>query len=138
MISLQRSYETYKRSAETQTGPNYVFHRLWTTVYVVVNSGHVLYKNQPLAFYVRLSEFYLSLSEFYVRPSGFWKQIQNRAARITAGASYEINSADVLTVLESLGWVSLERRRQKMKSILLYKILTDYTAPIIWKSHWLG
>ena len=36
----------------------------WSTV-------DMLYKNQPLAFYVRLSELYLSLSEFYVRPSGF-------------------------------------------------------------------
>jgi 2-keto-4-pentenoate hydratase/2-oxohepta-3-ene-1,7-dioic acid hydratase in catechol pathway len=41
-------------------------------------------------------------------------------------ASYEIDSA---VVLETLGWENLKSRRQKMKSILLYKILNDYTAP---------
>jgi hypothetical protein len=48
------------------------------------------------------------------------QKFQNRAARTIAGASYKSNSVDVL---ESLGSVTLERRRQKMKSILLYKIL---------------
>ena len=46
--------------------------------------------------------------------------------RIIAGASYEIDST---VVLETLGWETLKSRRQKMKSILLYKILNDYTAP---------
>ena len=54
------------------------------------------------------------------------KKFQNRAARIIPGASYEIDSA---VVLETLGWETLKSRRQKMKSILLYKILNDYTAP---------
>jgi predicted nuclease of restriction endonuclease-like (RecB) superfamily len=54
------------------------------------------------------------------------KKFQNRAARIIPGASYEIDSA---VVLETLGWENLKSRRQKMKSILLYKILNDYTAP---------
>ena len=54
------------------------------------------------------------------------QEFQNRAARIIAGASYEIESA---VVLETLGWETLKNRRQKMKSILLYKILNDYTAP---------
>ena len=53
------------------------------------------------------------------------QKFQNRAARIIAGASYEIDSADVL---ESLGWESLECRRQKIKSIFLDKILHDYTT----------
>ena len=54
-----------------------------------------------------------------------FQKFQNRAARIIAGANNEINSTDVL---ESLGWVTLERRRQKMKSLLLYKIWINYTA----------
>jgi hypothetical protein len=54
------------------------------------------------------------------------QKFQNRAARIIAGASYEIDSA---VVLETLGWETLKSRRQEMKSILLYKILNDYTAP---------
>jgi hypothetical protein len=40
--------------------------------------------------------------------------------RIIAGASYEIDSA---VVLGTLGWETLKSRRQKIKSILLYKIL---------------
>ena len=39
--------------------------------------------------------------------------------------SYEIDCADVL---ETLGWETLESRRQRMKSVFLYKILNDYTA----------
>ena len=54
------------------------------------------------------------------------QKFQNRAARIIVGLSYEINFADVL---ESLGWDTLESRRQSMKSVFLYKILNDYTAP---------
>ena len=54
------------------------------------------------------------------------QKFHNRATRIIAGASYEIESA---VVLETLGWETLKSRRQKMKSILLYKILNDYTAP---------
>ena len=54
------------------------------------------------------------------------QKFQNRAARIIAGLSYEINSADVL---ESLGWETLESRRQRMKSVFLYKIINYYTAP---------
>jgi hypothetical protein len=54
------------------------------------------------------------------------QKFQNRTARIIAGASYEIESA---VVLQTLGWETLKSRRQKMKSILLCKILNDYTAP---------
>ena len=54
------------------------------------------------------------------------QKFQNPAARIIAGLSYEINSADVL---ESLGWETLDNRRQRTKSVFLYKILNDYTAP---------
>ena len=51
---------------------------------------------------------------------------QNRAARIIAGASYEIRSADVLQALE---WEDLESRRIITKATLMYKILNDYSAP---------
>jgi hypothetical protein len=54
------------------------------------------------------------------------QKFQNRAAGIIAGASYEIESA---VVLGTLGWESLKSRTQMMKSIFLYKILNDYTAP---------
>ena len=54
------------------------------------------------------------------------QKIQNHAARIIAGLSYEIISADVL---EALGWETLESRRQRMKSVFLYKIPNDHTAP---------
>ena len=45
---------------------------------------------------------------------------QNRAARIIAGASYEIRCADVLQTLE---WENLESRR-----VIMYKILNDHSA----------
>ena len=51
--------------------------------------------------------------------------IQNRAARIIAGASYEIPSADVL---ETLGWEALEVRRKRNKAILMYRILNNQGA----------
>ena len=54
------------------------------------------------------------------------QRFQNRAARIIAGANYETNSADVL---ESLGWETLEERRKRNKSILMYRILNNRTAP---------
>ena len=54
------------------------------------------------------------------------QKFQNRAVRIIAGTRYEIESA---VVLETLGWENLKSRRQKLKSILLYKIINEYTAP---------
>ena len=48
------------------------------------------------------------------------QRFQNRARRIISGANYEINSADVL---ESLGWQTLEERRKRNKSIVMYRIL---------------
>ena len=53
------------------------------------------------------------------------QKYQNRAARIIAGASYEIRSADVLQALE---WEDLESRRIITKATLMYKILNDYSA----------
>ena len=52
-------------------------------------------------------------------------KFQNRAARIIAGVNYEVNSADVL---EFLGWETLEERRIRNKSVLMYRILNGYTA----------
>ena len=54
------------------------------------------------------------------------QKYQNRVARIIADVSYEIDSADVL---ETLGWETLESRRQRTKSVFLYKILNGYSAP---------
>jgi hypothetical protein len=41
-------------------------------------------------------------------------------------ARYKVNSADIL---ESIGWETLEERRKRNKSILMYRILNNYTAP---------
>ncbi len=64
------------------------------------------------------------------------QKFQNRAAGIIAGASFETRSADVL---RSLAWDDLETRRCTIKSILLYKVLNDYTGPnlkesLIWRN----
>ena len=48
------------------------------------------------------------------------QKFQNRAARIITGASYDVRSADVL---DTLGWETLDARRSRNKSILMYKIL---------------
>ena len=48
---------------------------------------------------------------------------QNRGAKIIASASYEIPSAEVL---ESLGWKTLEVRRNK--AILMYRTLNNQVA----------
>ena len=54
------------------------------------------------------------------------QKFQNRAARIIAGASYEIRSADVLRALE---WENLDSRRGMSKATLLYKLLNGCSAP---------
>ena len=58
---------------------------------------------------------------------GKLQRFQNRAARLISGASYETNSTDVL---ESFGLQTLEERRKRNKSILMYKILNNRVAPI--------
>ena len=50
----------------------------------------------------------------------------SRAARVITGASYDIRSVDVLA---TLGWQTLDNRRKYLKSIFIYKILNDETAP---------
>jgi hypothetical protein len=53
--------------------------------------------------------------------------LQNRAARvITAGARFDVNLANVL---EDLQWSTLEVRRHRLKSVLMYKILNEQSAP---------
>ena len=54
------------------------------------------------------------------------QKFQNRAARVISGATYDIRSVDLL---ESLGWKHLELRRNYLKSVFIYKILNNHTAP---------
>ena len=54
------------------------------------------------------------------------QRFQNRAARITASAGYEIRSADVL---QSLEWDNLESRRKLTKAAHVCKILNDHSSP---------
>ena len=54
------------------------------------------------------------------------QKLQNRAARVISGASYEIPSSEVL---QALSWKSLEERHRKTKSVLMYKVLNNHTAP---------
>ena len=54
------------------------------------------------------------------------QKYQNRAARILTGATYDIRTADVF---EALAWETLEKRRDYLKSIFMYKILNNLAAP---------
>ena len=54
------------------------------------------------------------------------QKFQSRAARVITGTIYEIRSADVL---ETLVWENLDIRRSYTKSVLIYKILNEHTAP---------
>ena len=54
------------------------------------------------------------------------QRFQSRAARVLTRGNYEVRSADVL---DTLSWDTLDVRRSRAKSILMYKILNDYTAP---------
>ena len=55
---------------------------------------------------------------------GKLQKFQYRAAKIIAGVSFDTRSADVL---RSLSWNELEVKRRISKSLLIYKILNDYT-----------
>ena len=52
--------------------------------------------------------------------------LQNRAARVITGARFDVNSANVL---EDLQWSTLDVRRHRLKSVLMYKILNEQSAP---------
>ncbi len=54
------------------------------------------------------------------------QKFQNRAARVISGATYDVRSVDLF---ESLGWKHLELRRNYLKSVFMYKILNNHTAP---------
>ncbi len=54
------------------------------------------------------------------------QKFQNRAARVISGATYDVRSVDLI---ESLGWKHLELRRNYLKSVFMYKILNNHTAP---------
>ena len=54
------------------------------------------------------------------------QKYQNRAARILTGATYDIKTADVF---DTLAWENLEKRRDYLKSIFMYKILNNLAAP---------
>ena len=60
------------------------------------------------------------------------QKFQNRAARIITGANFDWRSADVLC---SLGWNDLETRCCTIKSILLYKVLNEYTGPNLYSQN---
>ena len=53
-------------------------------------------------------------------------KISIRAARVLTGANYDIRSADII---QTLSWDTLDVRRPRAKSTLMYKILNDDTAP---------
>ena len=54
------------------------------------------------------------------------QRFQSRAARVLTGASYDTRSA---ALIDSLSWQTLDDRRHCAKSILMYKIVNDDTAP---------
>ena len=52
-------------------------------------------------------------------------RFQSRAPTVNSSASYDIRSADLI---EALSWDTLDKRRLRAKSILMYKILNDDPA----------
>ena len=54
------------------------------------------------------------------------QRFQSRAARVLTGANYDIRSVDII---QALSWDTLDARRLRAKSTLMYKILNDDTAP---------
>ena len=56
------------------------------------------------------------------------QRFQTRAARVILGANHGTHSVDLLNILS---WDTLENRRSGAKSVLMYKILNDHTAPVL-------
>ena len=54
------------------------------------------------------------------------QRFQTRAARVISGANYDTHSVDLFNTLSR---DTLENRRTGAKSVLMYKILNDHTAP---------
>ena len=53
------------------------------------------------------------------------QKIQNRAARIITGESYEIRSSDLL---RKLNWPNLKERRSHQKAIFMFKVKNEQVA----------
>ena len=53
------------------------------------------------------------------------QKFQNLAARVTVGANYDIQSADLF---DNLRWDPLEVRRNYLKAFFMFKILNGHTA----------
>ena len=53
---------------------------------------------------------------------GKLQRFQSRAGRVLTGANYDIHSADII---QTLSWDTLDARRLRAKSTLMYKILND-------------
>ena len=64
---------------------------------------------------------------------GKLKKFQSRPTSVIAGATYDIRSADVLETLSS---ENLSARRLYIKSVFMYKILNNYTAPTLTSLYW--
>ena len=56
------------------------------------------------------------------------QKLQNRAARIITGASYLQRSIEVLC---ELGWMTLEKLRNRQKAFLMFKIVNGLTPPYL-------
>ena len=54
------------------------------------------------------------------------QRLQNRAAGVITGSTFDIRSDDVRNML---GWESLDQRRDYIKSIYTYKMINDLAAP---------
>ena len=54
------------------------------------------------------------------------QKLQNRAARIMTGANYDVRSTDLL---HAMSWKNLNDRHKMNKSVLMFKILNNHSAP---------
>ena len=54
------------------------------------------------------------------------QKFKNRAARVITGSTYDTRSVDVLN---TLGWETLDQKRNNTKSIFMYKIIHVHAAP---------
>ena len=54
------------------------------------------------------------------------QKLQNRAAIIMTGANYDIRSTDLL---HAMSWKNLNDRHKMNKSVLMFKILNNHSAP---------
>ena len=54
------------------------------------------------------------------------QKLQNRATRIMTGANYDVRSTDLL---RAMSWKNLNDRHQMNKSVQIFKILNNHSAP---------